>query len=454
MALQFINQSPNGIGSSDRRIIRSHVMRGKNAGKQRRATKKQKTELKHLLYASGSGYVMPRPVFWGDLCLTSFPQELDSESTALMHRWFFDISDALFPPQFCTKFDIIKSIWVNYILADEAYFHSTLAISSSYVDFLRRKPSISSKTLHHISQAYALVNVKLSGPFSVSDSAIAAVVSLAIYQQVHHQPATGLVHLHGLYRMIQLRGGIARLMQENRALALKPLRLDVELAMQNGTRTLFRADEVPVHPVLCDPDVSRGQFPRAASWMPLVMLDLFSFSRLLNEVERRQRLKYDPLDYTETLVSLLYRLSDVSQGSTKARGRYGDVTYLAMLAFMTTLLPEYTRDGSSCPLLSDRLGSAVQDLCITASESSDFDSPLLLWIFFISGISVLKIKDYRWLPPLIADACEKLELDNWAVIQRQLSQFPWIFALHEAPGHRLWEDVRLGSRETSLRESS
>jgi hypothetical protein len=184
------------------------------------------------------------------------------------------------------------------------------------------------------------------------------------------------------------------------------------------------------------------------------MLDLFSFSRLLNDVERRQRLKLDPLNYTETLVSLLYRLSEVSQGSTKARGRYGDVTYLAMLAFMTTLLPEYTRDGSSCPLLSDRLGSAVQDLCVTASESSDFDSPLLLWILFIGGISVLKIKDYRWLPPLIADTCEKLELDNWAVIQRQLSQFPWIFALHEAPGHRLWEDVRLGSRETSLRESS
>lgn len=156
---------------------------------------------------------------------------------------FFDISDALFPQQFCTKFDIIKSIWVNCILADEACerqrhqvvyttslttrnvdFHSTLAISASYIDFFQRKPAISSKTLHHISQAYALVNIKLSGPLSVSDSAIAAVVSLAIYQQVHHQPATGLVHLHGLYRMIQLRGGITSLMQENRVLALKPLR--------------------------------------------------------------------------------------------------------------------------------------------------------------------------------------------------------------------------------------
>lgn len=137
---------------------------------------------------------------------------------------------------------MIKSIWVNYILADEACelykgcvhsttlmpcpldFHCTLAVSASYVDFFQRRPAISPKTLHHISQAYALVNLKLSGPESVSDCAIAAVVTLAIYQQIHRLPSIGLIHLNGLYRMIQLRGGITRLMKENRALALKPLR--------------------------------------------------------------------------------------------------------------------------------------------------------------------------------------------------------------------------------------
>lgn len=137
---------------------------------------------------------------------------------------------------------MVKSIWVNYVLADEACewlkrpfqvatliayppdFHCTLAISASYVDFFERKPAVSSKTLYHISQAYALVNLKLSGPESVSDSAIAAVITLAIYQQIHHLHSAGLVHLNGLYRMIQLRGGIARLMKDNRALALKSLR--------------------------------------------------------------------------------------------------------------------------------------------------------------------------------------------------------------------------------------
>ena len=219
--------------------------------------------------------------------------------------------------------------------------------------------------------------------------------------------------------------------------------------MQNGTETLFRGDEVPVKPILCA--ISSGQSPKAAPWIPL-MLDLFSFSRLLNETERGNRPKLNPLDYTETLLSLLYRLVEVSplrQRSNKSGGLYGDVIYLAMLAFMTTLLPEYTRDGSSIPLLSDRLGSALQDVCIIASDFSNADAPLLLWILLISGISVLNPKENRWLSLFVTDTCERLELDSWADIQQQQSQFPWISALHDAPARQLKEAVRLGSRESS-----
>lgn len=88
MALQFINQNPGGLPISDRRIIRSHVMQGKNAGKKRPSNKKQAklVELRRRLNAPGFGYTIPRQVLWGDLCLTSFPQELDSASMALLHR--------------------------------------------------------------------------------------------------------------------------------------------------------------------------------------------------------------------------------------------------------------------------------------------------------------------------------------------------------------------------------
>ncbi|KAF6786566.1 hypothetical protein CSOJ01_15406 [Colletotrichum sojae] len=301
-ALVFIEQNAAGIGKSDRRALRSHVMRGKNAGIPRPSTRRQTTivPIKRQLK-------IPRRVFWNDFCLTSFPQELDPDSTMLMHRWFLDISDTLFPPQFCHKFDILKSIWVNCILVDEAYFHSTLAVSASYVDF-ERNPTTSSKTLHHICQAYSLVNLKLSGSHAISDSAIAAVVTLAIYQQIHQQHSIGLVHLRGLHRMIELRGGIARLMKENRPLALKPLRLDIELAIQNGSPTMFHSQDIPVKAVLCDSSPVAAQLSACSLGLPRFMLDLIVFTGILNDKAKNARSKLNPLDYTETLTSLFYRL--------------------------------------------------------------------------------------------------------------------------------------------------
>lgn len=211
--------------------------------------------------------------------------------------------------------------------------------------------------------------------------------------------------------------------------------------MQNGTDTLFGGEKIPIRPVLCGFDTKNYNLSKNASWMPVIMTDLISFARLLNETERKQRPKLNPLDYTETLLSFLYRIIEAyspSRVSAKSGSPFCNVINLSMLAFMTTLLPEYTRDQSSCPLLACRLESAIQDMCDTTSKSSELDLPFL-WVLFISGISVLNIKDHYLLAPFIRRICKRLKLDNWVAIQQEISQLPWIFALHEAPGRLLWE---------------
>lgn len=98
MTLVFISQGQPGgevpaIGTSERRIIRSHVMRGKNAGRPRPSTRpKRQTAMVHvrrILSLPGAMItLMPRPraLLWNDLYLTPFPQEFNPESTRLMHR--------------------------------------------------------------------------------------------------------------------------------------------------------------------------------------------------------------------------------------------------------------------------------------------------------------------------------------------------------------------------------
>lgn len=178
--------------------------------------------------------------------------------------------------------------------------------------------------------------------------------------------------------------------------------------------------------------------------MPCVI----SFASLLNGRDKEGQTKLDPLSYTEMLVLLLYRLIEVAplgQPHSALGGPYDDVASLAMLAFMTTLLPKYTRDDSS-HLLSNRLESAIQDLHVTSAENQDSDFLLLLWALFIGGISFLKRKDHRW---LILETCERLGLHDWPAVFRNLCGFPWIHTLHDVPARRLWEDAQRMTTETS-----
>lgn len=230
-------------------------------------------------------------------------------------------------------------------------------------------------------------------------------------------------------------------------------RLDLELAIQNGTRTIFHSDEVPVRQTLALSSFATDQLPIFASWVPPIMRDLIAFSRLLNQADKNEIPKLNPLDYTETLISLLYRLVKIPHSrqspiKPKIGGVCADVTNLSMLSFMTTLLPEYTRDGPSCPLLSDNLGQDIKELCSIRPEPEEHKSPLLLWILFMSGISVLNPKYHPWILPLIAQTCEGLQLNEWADVQGQLRLFPWINALHEAPSHRIWEDIQVSSKRS------
>ena len=231
--------------------------------------------------------------------------------------------------------------------------------------------------------------------------------------------------------------------------SLTIIRLDVELALQTGLPALFRSDAVvSANGILGDSHVIKEQLFSIASRLSQIMLSVVSFASLLNSREREGQTKLDPLSYTETLVSLLYRLIEIAPLG-KPRSKSGvlcdNVAHLAMLAFMTTLLPEYGRDDSS-HLLSDFLESAIQDLHGTSADTQDSGFSLLLWSLFIGGVSVLKRKNHQW---LILETCERLDLHDWPAVRHQLCEFPWIHTLHDVPGRCLWEDAQRRSTHIS-----
>lgn len=232
------------------------------------------------------------------------------------------------------------------------------------------------------------------------------------------------------------------------------LRVDTELALQNGSGPIFGRDGLrnAVSPGSETFKAIREKLPNAApAEFPYLMLEGVSFSKVLDTIDQKGSSRLDPLGFMETIIWLLYRLLEAARlgqpRSSAPEGQYEGVANLGMLAFMTTLLPEYGRapDRSNYPLLCRHLKSAIQDFHFTSTMDSEENREpwlLLLWALFMGGITVIKGIELLELSPLIIEASSRLQLHSWPAVQDQLRRFPWIGTLHDRPGLTLWEKSR------------
>lgn len=76
------------------------------------------------------------------------------------------------------------------------------------------------EAMRHLSKTFRLVNEKLSRDEAVSDTTIAVIVMMSHYERLQNKLAQGLIHLDGLHRMVNLRGGISQLRRGGLALKI------------------------------------------------------------------------------------------------------------------------------------------------------------------------------------------------------------------------------------------
>lgn len=163
-------------------------------------------------------------------------------------------------------------------------------------------------------------------------------------------------------------------------------------------------------------------------------LDIQSFANLLNGVGADNKL--DQLDFAQHVQHLLHRLLSFAPLATSRRlTRVENVLHLALVAAMVTLLHEYGRQHSRYDLLSGRVREALQVFIPVGV----WEEELLLWVVFVTGISVLESQDDEWLLPMVQSRCRRLELRMWEQVQVKLSAFVWIHAMHDHSGKRLYE---------------
>jgi hypothetical protein len=309
---------------------------------------------------------------------------------------------------------------------------------------------MSPRGLRHLSNTYRCINMNLQRHGTPSDATVAAVMSLAIHEDLKGQHQSSKIHLDALIKMVRLRGGIAKF-EATQILLQKICRGDIEYALQNGSRPQLNRDEFPR--ILLRSKMTSLALPQPETFAPdnseiydftlqQVFEDLMSVSCLLNHNTACFRL--EPFAYQEILLSVCYRLTHRYPLAHKGYG-YGngqeELLYLGLLAFMTTLLFRHTFQRLSYPLLTERLRSAMERLL----ERGSMNDSMTLWLLFIGGISVFDDDAHNvvWIVSHVKKYLFNLRIGTWSAVRDEIRNFPWINVVHEGPGVKFWQALSL-----------
>ncbi|KIW10155.1 hypothetical protein PV08_11116 [Exophiala spinifera] len=437
----FIDSSACNRLSS--RLVRSHAMKGKNMGKRHHRRSRLDLDLRqHRLAAKAvpSGCALPTLNQWSAPLhsVSPFPIRATFQTRDAINRFFACVTEALLPPAICCSLDKVTSFWWRFLFVDQTAHHCTLALLCTLNGFFLGEPNVSHEALYHLSRAVSLVNEQLGTTKALSNSTLVVVNFLVVYEIVRESRNEAEIHLKGLQKMVDMRGGLASLEASEDALLV--LKTDIDCALSYGTTPGFYRDRMSdviwcltsqgFSMIHCPID-SNPWFNELSPTLGQLLLEVVCIGQSFDK-----GYKLDPYMFQEFLVSLGYRLihfHPLGDSNPRLESKVDQACHIGLTVYLTTL---FLRRGNRCFLRYRLIAQQLKDIIETGLEGEHND--LMLWLLFIGGVSVLEDLDQAWLGLRIRQAAQSLEVNSWKGIQLCLTQFPWIGLLHNEAGEALW----------------
>ncbi|PYH44036.1 uncharacterized protein BP01DRAFT_299537 [Aspergillus saccharolyticus JOP 1030-1] len=395
MHWEFVN-SHDAVSATTRKRIRSHVARGKNAGKK-------------LSRPSRLSKAHPIPT---RLCIP-----------ALVHkqRAYENEND---------------KYYIERPITDGLAFPVELAPQTRQI----AQKGIAAEALRHLLRALHLLNARLAGVDSLSDDTVAAVVGMVHYERHLGHFDRAYIHVRGLRQMVNIRGGIRQLGCE---LSRKIfLRCDLECSIQLGRALLFSVEEVDA----MSSSMVRSDLQHRATttWPDRQRLDpglttLFRYAtdiaRIYNDIGAGVEPKLTYPAHFDILLPFGYRLLRFSPWqAARPPSLLDDLVQIGLLVFLGAFLRRLDR-GITDNVLLARLLRSVAD----SAEVDRVTQEALLWALFVGTASIFQKDAPEWLILRAGVLMQELTLATWEDTLCLLRQFPWVNALHDAPAQHLWK---------------
>ncbi|KAI1125894.1 hypothetical protein F5Y10DRAFT_294276 [Nemania abortiva] len=485
----MVKTSMDDFRPADRKLIRSHVMKGKNLGRARPLGSRRYRELTNeranvvssssntdashhdgnhgsaslSQSISGSlphsedqiGIQAPEsiPSLFGSPASTMYLA--DSVNPAVLEVVLHLSSIAkqlLFSIEKCMFFDRRAENWLAPLAVDPAFLHAKVFTSLYYFDVVlpRRSSHDNKHILYHYHTTVSLLRKRLlfdSDEIRLSNNTVSVILSLASQAFRTGELKLALHHMQGIRRIISLRGGLSTF-KGNEKLAAEILRCDLGMAVHAGLDPVLLHDAAlrdkyrtyPNLGIFLDEenlklssqsclflDSSAATYGvEVDSRLASTWSAMSDFCRVINlAAETQQRIKVDT--FLHSMASIMYSLLDMHFEESS----WDETIRLGLLSFSCSVFLPWSDLGTPLP----HLHSILKNHFANCAASTSFLPPkLLLWVLMASTIATSVEPDNGWFYGLMHEAINLCEIKCWSQMRDILMSLMWIGIVHDGPG--------------------
>ncbi|KIW80270.1 hypothetical protein Z517_06885 [Fonsecaea pedrosoi CBS 271.37] len=410
----------------------------------------------------------------------TYPSDLPKEFVSPVLDQVNSFLCIMFPPENGQTLSPHSEKWLKMTFRDRSLFHASLFCQLTRNRIFRLSPAQSPEQMQCYTETIRGVHQKFAdASVSCEDENILAVYALSYHGEprVHlagpvpsQGPLTTLqllhlyggrlhtvgVHLQGLAKMLDLRGGLSKIRLPGLAQAISFG--DIILASQTLTRPLLS------YAMMYD-DVIGSLNASSRKTHPLVGLG--RGFRVLPEIlghEMSEKL----LVVLKWIIQYTFAVDDRVKGRPEAQHLgfiANERNFVQHSLLFLTPLPDELQDEH--PLLRlARLGTLVYNLLVVFplpaiaapfhrlardiqkqlldpslrpwwNEASD----LVLWAATMGAIAAIGSPDRRWYRTMLDDLTRHMDIANWSTMRDRLGIFLWYSYTNDSDGFRLWTEI-------------
>ncbi|XDG10206.1 hypothetical protein ABKA04_009821 [Annulohypoxylon sp. FPYF3050] len=417
-----------------RKLIRSHVMRGKN---RKALPSKPPSWINYLGVEDGivtekNPFPIPNRV-GGDLSLAN----LSAEISPAIFGGIMRLKEAMTPPWVSLSPIQTDGSWLGPIRDDPACFHFTIFVAQAYHDFRQGQKENSKFAMTHFVKALEILQQRLRSGQSetpTSNSTILIVIGLTMVSIALGDFATAMIHFEGLHKMVTLRGG----------------RVDLGISLSTGHQPLFFSHRISWDPYITSHE--RKQVPFDTKRLHVlgagfdlehfiegldtrlrsIWNDLTEFARSV-DIAAKCKLGIDSELYQEVMISVHYRLLNLHFEINSMN----EIIRLALLSFASVVFLQWDGVKFRYEYLNQRFKAT---LAYVIHGAEPIPQQLILWLYTIGAISTFDRDEQTWFKPVLIRILGDLGCKTWDQIEPLLKSIIWVDVLLGSLMERMMKD--------------